>query len=103
MRDLYEQMYPLAAEHHRFILYPPAYGSRTNGLEDDGEGLQLANLTWYVNWAREDTRVVGFSPYQCESLSWPPPFGSGRILATRSSKKRRLLPPRAPVRTLTLR
>jgi hypothetical protein len=64
VRDLYEQMYAVAADHHRFLVYPPAYGSKTNGLQDHGEGLQLANLTFYVNWAREDTRVVGFSPYQ---------------------------------------
>ena len=64
VRDLYEQMYPVAAAHHRFLVYPPAYGSKTSGLKDHGEALQLANLTWYVNWAREDTRIVGFSPYQ---------------------------------------
>ena len=64
VRDLYEQMYPVAADHHRFLVYPPAYGSKTFGLRDDGEALQLENLTWYVNWAREDTRIVGFSPYQ---------------------------------------
>ena len=72
-------MYPLAAEHHRFIIYPPAYGSKTNGLKDHGEGLQLANLTWYVNWAREDTRIVGFSPYQYANDHVPYDLGASSL------------------------
>lgn len=79
VRDLYEQMYPLAAEHHRFIIYPPAYGTMTSALKDHGEGLQLANLTWYVNWAREDTRIVGFSPYQYGDDNVPYDLGASSL------------------------
>jgi hypothetical protein len=76
VRDLYEQMYTVAADHHRFIVYPPAYGSKTSGLKDHGEALQLTNLTWYVNWAREDTRIVGFSPYQYANSNVPYDLGA---------------------------
>ena len=64
VRDLYEQLYPIAAEHHRFLVYPPAYGSRTSGLADHGESMTLRNLSWYVKWAIEDTKIVGLVPYQ---------------------------------------
>ena len=79
VRDLYEQLYPVAADHHRFLVYPPAYGSKTFGLKDDGEALQLANLTWYVKWAREDTRIVGFSPYQYGDDNVPYDLGASSL------------------------
>ena len=29
-----KQLYTVSAAHHRFLIYPPAYGSKTNGLID---------------------------------------------------------------------